>query len=424
MGYDFKPWKSAKAIADGPSILAYIQETVTEHNLSGHIQLNHRVEAADWDSTQSLWRVSVTDTQTQQTCLFTCSVLYVCAGYYDYKKGYLPKYPNLDAFEGTLIHPQHWPKDLAYDGKNVVIIGSGATAVTLLPSMAPHAHRVTMLQRSPTYLVAWPAVDRIGRLLKRLMPLRWAYFITRQKNIRVQQFVYGFARRYPQQAKRWLLRRIRKELGPDFDIQRHFTPSYNPWEQRLCLTPDSDFFHALRSENASICTDRIEHFTKNGIQLTSGAHLDADIVVSATGLNLALFGKIQFSINGSVVDCGQRFTYKGVALSGMPNLFACFGYINASWTLRADLTSRFVCRVLNHMANTQTQVATPTLDPRAPSMNRKPWVDGFSPGYFRRAGTLFPVQGDMAPWHNPQNYAIDQNYLINTDVADGILRFQ
>ena len=307
MGYDFKPWKAAKSIADGPSILAYLQETVQEYRLHDHIQFNHRVDAADWDSQQARWRLTVTQTHTQEVHYYTCSVLYVCAGYYDYERGYMPQYPGRDAFTGTLIHPQHWPQDMDYSGKRVVIIGSGATAVTLLPSMAKTAAHVTMLQRSPTYLVAWPSVDRIGRLLKAVLPLRWAYALTRKKNIRVQQFVYWFARKYPQRAKQWLLRRIKNELGPEFDVRRNFNPSYNPWEQRLCLTPDSDFFAGLRSGHASICTDHIDTFTPKGIQLKSGAHLDADVIVSATGLTLALFGKIRFSLDGESVDCGQRF---------------------------------------------------------------------------------------------------------------------
>lgn len=424
MGYAFKPWRAEKAIADGPAILDYIKETASEYAIEEHIRYKHKVRRASWSSEDSVWRVETEGGDSSEQQNFTCSVLYMCAGYYSYRGGYSPDFPDQERFQGPIVHPQQWPEDLDYTEKRVVIIGSGATAITLLPSMAKTAAHVTMLQRSPTYLFSWPDKDRIANTLNKLLPSGLAYSITRMKNIAMQQYFYGASQRYPEKAKARLINLVRQQLDGDIDIDKHFTPRYNPWEQRLCLSPNGDFFEAINSGTASVVTEHIERFTETGIQLQSGETLEADIIVTATGLNLVTFGEVTFTVDGEAIDFSKTWSYKGVAVSDVPNLFACFGYINASWTLRADLTSEFVCRVLNHMEDTATHQCTPRLRPADHDMPERSWLEQFNPGYIQRFIQHFPKQGDRLPWQNTQNYKQDKALLRSDPIDDDVLHFE
>jgi len=336
LGYSFKPWTAAKSIADGPSILAYLRETTTEFGIDQHIRYRHQVSRASWSSSDARWTIDAD--VSGEAVKFTCNYLFMCSGYYSYKGGYTPEFAGIDEFQGTVVHPQRWPEDLDFAGKRVVVIGSGATAMTLVPAMATTAGHVTMLQRSPTYVVAAPDKDPIANGLRKVLPDKWAYALTRRKNVAFQQMIYRRTRTAPAKVKAQLLKRVRKELGPDYDIDRHFTPSYNPWDQRLCLVPNGDLFAAIRSGSASVVTDHISRFTSSGIRLESGAELEADIVITATGLQLVTLGEMEFVVDGEPVDFSRTWSYKGCSYSGVPNLASSFGYINASWTLRADLT--------------------------------------------------------------------------------------
>jgi cation diffusion facilitator CzcD-associated flavoprotein CzcO len=421
LGYSFKPWKAEKSIADAQSIMAYLRETVAEHDIARHVRFGHHVEAASWDSSTARWTITVRHGGVTST--MTCGFLFMCSGYYNYRHGHTPDFPGRDRFNGTIIHPQQWPDDLDYEGRRVVVIGSGATAVTVVPAMADTAAQVTMLQRTPTWMVARPDTDRIANGLRRVLPERLAYAITRAKNTFMQQLVYRKTRTDPDVVRRKLLDGVRAAVGPDVDVDRHFTPDYNPWDQRLCLVPNGDFFTAVRNGKASVVTDTIETFTESGISLTSGEHLDADIIVTATGLELVTLGEVRVSVDGREIDFADTFTYRGVAYSGVPNLVSTFGYINASWTLRADLTSAFVCRLLNHLRSTGTDMVTPTLRPDDAAMAQMPWIDDFSAGYIQRALPLLPKQGDREPWTNPQRYAADRKVLLRGDLEDGVLTF-
>jgi cation diffusion facilitator CzcD-associated flavoprotein CzcO len=347
----------------------------------------------------------------------------MCAGYYSYSEGHQPDFPGINRYQGTVIHPQFWPDDLDYRGKKVVVIGSGATAMTLVPAMAEEVAHITMLQRSPTYVVSRPDRDRIANGLRRILPARWAYAITRWKNVLAQQWVYHRTRVAPESVRKILLKRVREELGPDYDIDTHFTPRYNPWDQRLCLIPNSDLFAAIRSGKASVVTDRIATFEENGIRLASGEILEADIVVSATGLKLAVLGDIAVRIDGEVTDLAKTWSYKGVMYSDVPNLISTFGYINASWTLRADLTAEFACRLLNHMDEVGSDTVTPRLRPEDLEMPERDWIEDFSPGYMQRAMHQMPKQGDREPWLNPQNYRSDRKLFRHATLEDGALVF-
>lgn len=421
LGYSFKPWKAEKSIADGPSIMAYLRETVDEHDLGRHIRFGHHVKTASWDSTTARWTLEVRCGDS--TVTMTCGLLFMCSGYYNYRHGHTPEFPGRDRFAGQIVHPQHWPQDLDYSGKRVVVIGSGATAVTVVPAMAHGAEHVTMLQRSPTWMVARPDVDPIANTLRRVLPGRLAYALTRLKNTVMQQFVYRKTRTDPKMIREKLLAGVRAGVGPEVDVDRHFTPAYDPWDQRLCLVPNGDFFTAIREGRASVATDTISTFTESGIALGSGEHLDADIIVTATGLELVTLGEVSISVDGTAIDFADTFTYRGVAYSGVPNLVSTFGYINASWTLRADLTSAFVCRLLNHMTETGTDTVTPTLRPEDESMDRLPWIQDFSAGYIQRALPLLPKQGDKEPWTNPQRYSADRKTLLHGQLEDGALLF-
>ena len=423
LGYRFKPWRAAKAIADGPAILDYVKETAAEYDVDRHIRYQHLATKAAWSSDDATWTVEAHRKDTGETVRFTCNFLFMCSGYYSYRYGYTPEFEGIEKFKGKLVHPQQWPEDLDYKGKKVVVIGSGATAMTLVPAMAKDVAHIVMLQRSPTYVVSRPDKDIIANTLRKILPEHWAYAITRWKNVGLQQFLYRQTRVNPEKVKQKLLDMVRKELGPYYDVEKHFTPSYNPWDQRLCLVPNSDLFAAIRSGKASIVTDKIAHFTETGIALESGETLDADIVVTATGLNLVVLGEMQFAVDGAAVDFADTWTYKGMMYSDVPNLVTTFGYINASWTLRADLTSEYVCRLLNHMDETHTRQVTPRLREIDRHMPARPWIDGFSSGYMQRMMHRFPKQGDHAPWVNPQNYTRDKKMIRHAPLEDGALIF-
>ena len=347
----------------------------------------------------------------------------MCSGYYSYREGHLPTFPGRDRFGGEIVHPQAWPEDLDYAGKRVLVIGSGATAMTLVPAMAERAAHVTMLQRSPTYVVARPSHDLFANRLRRILPEKWAYALTRRKNVFRQGLVYRKTRTDPDKVKRLLLGGVRQGLGPDYDVATHFTPSYNPWDQRLCLLPDGDLFGSIRSGSASVVTDHIDTFTEAGIRLRSGAELEADVIVTATGLNLVTLGEIGFEVDGEPVDFARSWTYKGLAYSDVPNLVSTFGYVNASWTLKADLTAEYVCRLLSHMADVGATTCTPRLRPSDLDMPQRPWIDGFPAGYMKRTLHLLPRQGDRAPWLHTQDYSRDVKMIRRETIADDVMEF-
>ncbi len=423
LGYSFKPWTAAKSIADGPSILTYLRETASEYGIDRHIRFRHVVSKAEWSSADARWSVEAHIKDTGEPVTFTCQYLFMCSGYYSYKKGYTPDFPGIDRFGGQIVHPQQWPEDLDYRDKRVVVIGSGATAMTLIPAMADTAAHVTMLQRSPTYVVSRPDTDRIANRMRRVLPEKVAYDLTRRKNIAFQQMMYKRTRTKPDDVKTRLLDMVRDELGPDYDVDTHFTPSYNPWDQRLCLVPNSDLFETIRAGRASVVTDTIDTFTETGIKLTSGDELEADIIITATGLQMVTLGEMDFVVDGDPVDFSQTWTYKGFAYSDVPNLASSFGYINASWTLRADLICEYVCRLLNHMEKTGTVQCTPRLRPSDRSMPERPWIDDFSSGYMQRMMHRLPKQGNHEPWINPQNYGRDRKMFKKSPVADGVMQF-
>ena len=423
LGYSFKPWTAAKSIADGPNILSYLRETASQYGIDKKIRFKHLVTSAEWSTDNATWTVTATRSDSRDTVSYTCNYLYMCSGYYSYKGGYTPDFPGINSFGGTVVHPQAWPSDLDYAGKKVVVIGSGATAMTLIPAMAKTAAHVTMLQRSPTYVVARPDHDAIADRLRRFLPEKMAYSLTRWKNTTMQQLVYKRTRTKPEQVKTALLKGVRDALGPDYDIDTHFTPSYNPWDQRLCLVPNGDLFTAITDGSASVVTDHIDYFDATGIVLKSGDRLDADVVVTATGLNLVTLGEMRFVVDGHVVDFSKTWTYKGLAYSGVPNLASSFGYINASWTLRADLTCEYVCRLLNHMKKTGTQQCMPVLRDSDANMSEHPWIDNFSAGYMERVMHKFPRQGDREPWINPQDFKRDRKMFRDSPLDDGAMQF-
>jgi cation diffusion facilitator CzcD-associated flavoprotein CzcO len=353
----------------------------------------------------------------------TCNYLFMCSGYYSYRGGHDPDFPGRERFRGRIVHPQEWPDDLDYAGKRVVVIGSGATAMTIVPAMAADAGHVTMLQRSPTYVVSRPDRDPIANGLRKVLPERVAYDLTRRKNSALQQFLYKRTRVAPDKVRDKLLALVRDELGPDYDVDTHFTPRYDPWDQRMCLIPNSDLFEAIRSGAASVVTDHIATFTEEGIELESGETLEADIVVTATGLQLVTLGEVEFVVDGEVVDFSRTWTYKGLAYSDVPNLASSFGYVAASWTLRADLTCEYVCRLLNHMTQTGTDICVPRLRPSDRDMPARPWIEDFSAGYIQRMLPLLPKQGDREPWVNTQSYHRDKKLLRKDPVSDGVMRF-
>lgn len=422
-GFNFKPWTNPKAISDGESIRDYLKEAVAEYGVTDKIRFGHKVQAANWDSERSVWTVSARSSG-GETVEIETRVLFMCSGYYNYDGGYTPDYPGLSDFKGQLIHPQKWPEDLDYRGKKVAVIGSGATAVTIVPNMVDDAEHVTMIQRSPTYLFSRPAKDAVANFLNAVLPSKWAYALTRWKNIYMQNATYKGARTKPEKTKKLLLDGVRKSLGDDYDIETHFTPRYNPWEERLCLIPDDDFLAAVRTGKAEVVTDTIEKVVENGVQMTSGKLVEADILVSATGLNLQFMGGVEFFLDEVKLDLSKRFYYQGMMFSGVPNLIQTFGYINASWTLRADLNSAFVCDMLNEMDRRGSTVCVPELRPEEASMRPRETITGFNPGYMQRGLHQFPKQGEHAPWQNTQDYLLDRKILAKNLFADGVLQFR
>ena len=422
LGYSFKPWKHEKSIADGASILEYLHETVDEYGIAPHIRFGHHVSNAAWSSETATWTVHGRQTGTDQPVLITCSVLLMCSGYYSYTHGFTPEFPGIDRFTGPIVHPQQWPRELDLSGQRVVVIGSGATAMTLVPAIADQAAHVTMLQRSPTYVVALPDRDALANRLRRWLPERVAYAITRRKNIAFTQFFYERTRTKPEKVKQRLLKMVRDALGDEL-TEQHFTPSYNPWDQRLCVIPNGDLYRAIGSGKASVVTGQIDTFTENGVRLDSGDEIEADLIVTATGLRMVTLGEMTFTVDGEPVDFSKTWTYKGVAYSDVPNLISMFGYINASWTLRADLIARYACRVLEHMRRTGTQMWTPRLRPSDADMPGRPWIADFTPGYMTRMMPMLPRQGDRPPWTNPQRYKADRQALLDDPVDDGVMQF-
>ncbi len=421
LGYKFKPWHDAKAIADGPSILNYIRETAAEHNIEKKIRFNQKVVNASWSSETARWTVESRHSQTGEVSIMTCNFLMMCSGYYSYDAGYTPDFPGIQQFQGTIIHPQKWPENLDYTGKRVVVIGSGATAVTLVPAMAETAGHVTMVQRSPTYMVSLPSSDAVANVLRRIFPESVVYMLTRLKNTLFGMLIYQLSQRRPELVKRWIKDKLRKELGPDFDVDRHFTPPYNPWDQRMCLVPDGDMLIALREKRASIVTDLIDTFTPTGLKLKSGEHLDADIIITATGLELIALGGASLVVDGQPVKLNKSVNYKGCMLTGLPNLSFVFGYTNASWTLKADLLCAYVCRLLNYMDKHGYQQVVPRLSD--PTVEDLPLLD-LTSGYIQRAMDKFPRQGSKLPWRLYQNYFFDTLMIRFGSIKDDALEFK
>ena len=404
LGYAFRPWKDAKSIADGPAILSYIREVASDHGIDRKIRYGHRAVAASWSTGDARWTVEIDRGPDRDRTVITCDFLWMCSGYYDYAAGYTPDFPGIGRFRGRIVHPQKWTDDIDYKGRKVVVIGSGATAVTLVPAMAGEAAHVTMLQRSPTYVVARPAEDALANRLRRRLPPGLAYGLTRWKNVLLGMVFYRLCKRRPDRARAMILKGVRAGLGPDYDVGTHFTPRYDPWDQRLCLVPDADLFRAIRRGEASVVTDEIETFTETGLRLKSGTELEADLIVTATGLSLQALGGLTLAVDGKAVDPADTVSYKGMMYSDVPNLAVVSGYTNASWTLKADLVCAYVCRLLNHMAKKGLRQCTSRLDD--PAMERRPFVD-FSSGYIRRAIDRMPKQGARRPWRLHQNYALD-----------------
>ncbi len=420
LGYSFRPWRDAKAIADGPSILRYVRDTAREEGIERKIRFGHRVVRAEWSSADSRWTIEVQRTDTLETVYLSCGFLFMCSGYYRYDEGYTPDFEGTERFAGRVVHPQQWSDDIDYAGKRVVVIGSGATAVTLVPAMARTAAHVTMLQRSPSYVLALPAQDAIANSLRGVVPSRLAYSIVRWKNVLITMLVFQLSRRRPGVIKDFIRKGVEKQLPPGYDIDRHFKPRYNPWDQRMCLVPDGDLFEAISTGRASVVTDGIETFTETGLKLASGAELEADLIVTATGLNMLLLGGTQIAVDGRDVDLSKTMSYKGMMLSGIPNMAMALGYTNASWTLKCDLTCEYVCRVLNHMAAHGYDQCTP--ENRDPSIQEQPLID-FSSGYIQRSIDKFPKQGSRTPWRLYQNYALDILSLRFSAIEDGALQF-
>jgi len=417
LGYRFRPWRDNKAMADGPAILSYIRDTAAEYDIDKSIRYNHRVRRASWSSHDAHWTV---EAQTENTLVqLTCNFLYLCTGYYDYESGYTPEWRGVARFRGTMVHPQKWPEDLDYAGKRVVVIGSGATAITLVPAMAQDAAHVTMLQRSPSYIVSRPAEDMLANLLRRCLPDRSAYALTRWKNVLSGSLFYNLARKRPKVFKWMVARGVRRQLGHKYE-SKHFTPPYNPWDQRLCLVPDADLFRAMNEGRVSVVTDHIETFTENGLLLKSGEHLDADIIVTATGLVLKLFSGVQLTVDDMPVELPKTLVYKGMMFSDIPNLAFAVGYTNASWTLKCDLTAEYVCRLLNHMDQHGYAVCTPRVNDA--DIEEEPVID-FNSGYVLRALDSLPRQGSKTPWRLHQNYVKDLRMMRYGRVEDGTMEF-
>ena len=420
LGYSFSPWRESQAIADGPSILRYVRQTADEHGVTERVRFGRRVLSARWSSDVAAWTVEVRRADDGGTEELSCSFLFTCCGYYDYDGGYAPSFPGAERFRGPIVHPQRWPEDLDYEDQRVVVIGSGATAITLVPALASRAAHVTMLQRSPSYVVSLPSRDGLADRARRWLPEMAAYSLVRAKNVALQRFSFQLSRRRPQLMKALIHRGARSALPPGFDVDTHFSPSYDPWDQRLCICPDGDLFDALSDGRASIVTDTVRSFTEYGIELGSGVTLGADLIVTATGLRLQAIGGMQLLVDGREVSAAQTTVYMGAMLSGVPNFAFVMGYTNASWTLKADLTCSFVTRLLRHLRERDYAWAMP---PRlGDDVPRLPLLD-LSSGYVQRALAQFPAQGPSPPWRVRQNYTLDRLALRRHRVDDGVLRF-
>ncbi|NLY93280.1 MAG: NAD(P)/FAD-dependent oxidoreductase [Myxococcales bacterium] len=419
LGYSFKPWMGKKAIADGPSILRYIEETAAEHGVDRRIRYGHRVERASFSSRDARWTVEAK--HGDETVRFTCKFLYTCAGYYDYDEGFTPEFAGRERFQGRIVHPQFWDESLDYQGKRVIVIGSGATAVTLVPSLAEKAAHVTMLQRSPTYIVSAPERDPVAAYLRDKIDPDAAYAITRWKNVLVSMALYTYCRKFPESAKKMIVGQVKKRLGDTVDVDTHFTPRYDPWDQRVCLVPDGDLFKAVKQGRADIVTDHIETFTEKGILLRSGRELEADIIVTATGLKLKFLGGVQIEVDGQPVDTSKTLIYKGMMCSDVPNMAFAIGYTNASWTLKADLASEYVCRLLNFMDERGYDLCCPRRND--PSLREEPLLD-FTSGYVQRALDIMPKQGSFSPWKLYQNYVLDLVTFRRSRLDDRYMEFR
>ena len=420
LGYSFRPWDGEKAIADGDSILQYIKDTAAESGVDTHIQFNHRITGADWSTDDSRWHITAERSDTNETVQLTAGFLFACSGYYRYDHGYLPDFEGMGDFAGTIVHPQHWPDDLDVAGKRIVVVGSGATAVTLVPTLARSAAHVTMLQRSPTYIASLPEKSPVAALFRRLLPAKQAGVATKWFHALLTQAFYQVSRRYPALVRRMLLKGLERQLPAGYDIGTHFSPRYNPWDQRFSAVPNGDLFKSICDGTSSIVTDHIERFTEKGILLTSGDELPADIIVTATGLELLFLGGIALSVDGEAVDPATRLTYKGMMIEGVPNLAIAIGYTNASWTLKCDLTCDYVCRLLNHMhEHGLTECVARDRDSAVAS---GPML-GLTSGYIQRAAHLLPKQGSVHPWKVHQSYLRDYRALKMSDVEDSIMEF-
>lgn len=420
-GYKFRPWNETRVLADGTSIRNYVQDTAREYNVEDKIRYGLKTTAADWSSTDACWTVTAEYEASGETRQIRCGYLIMCTGYYNYDKGYMPEFPGMEDFGGQVIHPQKWPEDLDYTGKRVLIIGSGATAITLVPAMAKDAAHVTMLQRSPTYIMPLPAYDKLSGLLERFLPSDWVFTAARQRNITMQRAIYKLSQRYPNMIRRWMKGVMRKQIGNDIDM-RHFSPKYNPWDERLCVVPNADFFRSLRHGEASIVTDHIESFTESGIRLQSGETLEADIIISATGLNLQVLGGARFSVDGQQRSPSDVMLYKGTLIEDAPNLAAIIGYINASWTLKADIAAGYVCRLLRHMDARGYAVATPRDGENCVEQDTTV-MGALNAGYVQRAKDVLPRQGSKLPWRVLNDFRRDKPMLLRDPVEDGVLHF-
>lgn len=420
-GYDFRPWNDLNTLADGQSIRSYISDTASEYGVDKLIRFGIETEQAQWCSEQQQWIVSARDLDTGLARHFSCDFLISCTGYYDHKTGYLPNFSGVEQFQGQCIHPQHWPADLDYRNKRVVVIGSGATAVTVVPAMADQAAHVTMLQRSPSYVMTVPARDKLTEVLRKIMPERWANDLAHKRNILIQRWLFKAAKRWPERMRSYLLRQVAKQLDDPANM-KHFTPSYMPWDQRLCAVPDGDLFKAINSGKASVVTDRIDRFTEHGIRLASGKELEADIVITATGLKLQLLGGTQLLIDGKPFDLQQQMTYKGVLLQNVPNMAWIFGYTNAPWTLKADIAARYVCRLINHLQATGMQVVTPR-DHQGCAIADMSVMGALESGYVQRANAILPRQGRSLPWRLLNAYEQDRVMLLDEVLEDDNLEF-
>jgi len=419
LGYGFRPWKAAKAIADGPSILEYLKDTAREHGIDRHIRFGHRVMRAEWSSPEQRWSVEAKHADSGQIVRLTAGFLFACTGYYRYDEGYTPKLPGIERFGGRIVHPQQWPEELDYAGKRVVIIGSGATAVTLAPAMAKDAAHVTMLQRSPSYMVSLPSEDPVAERVRRVLPERLAHSALRWKNLLLMMGSYQLSRRAPKLMRRLMRAGVEKALPPGYDVDTHFSPSYDPWDQRLCLVPDGDLFEAIGSGRVSVVTDSVKSFTEAGIELESGQVLDGDIVITATGLNLLALGGMELSVDGRDVELSRTLTYRGMMLGGVPNMAVTFGYTNASWTLKCELICRYVTRLLNHMDARGCTQATPRPPAGLTSGATEPFLN-LTSGYVLRSVDRFPRQGASAPWRIHQNYLRDIALIRRGDLEEGM----